>query len=292
MQGYKSNISFVCPRCQASAISIIEVPAPPWGADRASEKTAEDETDVKCGKCGADYLAHVQNTAGYCDVSLHEYPNVEIQAGHSYYDGPDEEPWVDYTIPDYPYGIFMDSYHETGNLLADRGGDGASLINRMIFVQQVGALEAYLGDTLIHEAINNHEVILNLLAKDTELKSKKYSLEQIAANPDLVKSEVRQYLKSIIFHNIPRVRELYRIVCGFDLYALLAENKDALFRSIEYRHDCVHRNGRDKDGNQLDVFTRKFVQEHSDRMRGFVASIQRELIPKPKPLLSNEDFPF
>lgn len=52
------------------------------------------------------------------------------------------------TLPDDPFTIFMDSYHHTGDMLADFGGNGGHhLLNRMIFSHQVTALEAYLGDT-------------------------------------------------------------------------------------------------------------------------------------------------
>jgi hypothetical protein len=55
---------------------------------------------------------------------------------------PDE--WLDYTVPDNPFTIFMSSYHHTGDLLADHGKDsGGHLLNRMVFSHQVTALEAY-----------------------------------------------------------------------------------------------------------------------------------------------------
>jgi hypothetical protein len=58
--------------------------------------------------------------------------------------------WVDYTVPDDPFAIFMDSYYYTLDLLADHGSYlGRDLLNRMIFSHQITALEAYLGDTLM-----------------------------------------------------------------------------------------------------------------------------------------------
>jgi hypothetical protein len=290
MRGYKSDVSFVCPECRTPVSETIDVPEPYWAADRASDMTAEDDTDITCQRCNTEFPAHVHNAGGHCDISLEEYPEVKIQAGHAYYDGPDDdEPWVDYSIPDYPYGIFIDSYHETGDLLADRGGDGRSLVNRMLFVQQVGALEAYLGDTLINEALSNNNAIVRLLENDADLKNKKYSLAQIVGEPDLVKTEVKVYLKSVIYHNIAKVRALYKIVFEFDLYTLLSEHKDALFEAIEYRHHCVHRNGRDKDGNQLDIFTKEYVQQQADKMKAFAVKIQNEIMPK---ATFNGDMPF
>ena len=41
------------------------------------------------------------------------------------------------------------------------------------------------------------------------------------------------------------------------------------------RHDCVHRNGFDKDGNELKVFTKTFVQDTADLIKAFVESIEK-----------------
>jgi hypothetical protein len=41
------------------------------------------------------------------------------------------------------------------------------------------------------------------------------------------------------------------------------------------RHDCVHRNGFDKDGNELKVFTKAFVQNTADLIKAFVESIEK-----------------
>lgn len=42
---------------------------------------------------------------------------------------PDPDEWVDYSVPDDPFTIFMNSYHHTGDLLADHGSDsGGGLV--------------------------------------------------------------------------------------------------------------------------------------------------------------------
>ena len=61
-----------------------------------------------------------------------------------------EDEWLDNAVAADPHAIFVDSFSKTGEILATHGGeDGGHLINRMVFAQQVSALEAYLGDTLI-----------------------------------------------------------------------------------------------------------------------------------------------
>ncbi|SMC34095.1 hypothetical protein SAMN06272759_101636 [Novosphingobium sp. B1] len=67
---------------------------------------------------------------------------------------------------------------------------------------------------------------------------------------------------------------LYDIALGIRILDLTSD-KTALFAAIMLRHDCVHRNGFDKNGNELSVFTRSFVQQTADLIRALVENIER-----------------
>ena len=182
--------------------------------------------------------------------------------------------WADYDLPDNPFTIFMDSYHHTGDLLADYGSDsGAHLVNRMIFSQQITALEAYLGDTLIKAVLADKGATNRPMTNDTELSKERFSLAEIAGDPGLVESRVREYLRSILYHNLAKVDFLYGAALGIRILGL-ARDKALLFTAIMQRHDCVHRNGLDKDGKKLTVFTKQYVQDTADLIRNFVEKIE------------------
>jgi len=187
-----------------------------------------------------------------------------------------EEPeeWLDYSLSDNPFGIFMASYHHTGDLLADHGEDsGTHLINRMVFSQQVTALEAYLGDTLMKEVMSDDAAMKRLIDRDEDLAREKFTLAEIVDDPGLVERKVREHLRSVLYHNLAKVDVLYNIALGFHILPL-ATDKQKLFKSVILRHDCVHRNGFDKDGKELTVFTKPFVQETADLIKAFVQSIE------------------
>jgi hypothetical protein len=87
----------------------------------------------------------------------------------------------------------MDSYHQTGDLLADLGKeDGRHLINRLMFSHQVTALEAYLGDTLLNAVAGDAEAMQRLINDDDELAKEKFTLAEIRKEPDLVARKVRE----------------------------------------------------------------------------------------------------
>ncbi|PWR21206.1 hypothetical protein [Zavarzinia aquatilis] len=190
------------------------------------------------------------------------------------HDEPEPDEWGEYDVPSNPFSIFMDSYRQTSLLLVDHGkDDGRDLVNRLVFSHQVTALEAYLGDTLINTVAGDADAMQRLISGDEELSREKFTLAEIRNDPDLVGRRVREHLRAILYHNLAKVDVLYNIALGIRILNLTS-NKDALFKAVKLRHDCVHRNGFDKDGNELVVFTKMFVSETADVIRSFVESIE------------------
>ena len=206
---------------------------------------------------------------------------LENETGQYNLTGHDAMLWVAQGIPDDPHLVFMNSYEQSMSIIDGHGSeDGGNLINRMVFAHQVGALEAYLGDTLLKRNRDSRGAMMRLIAADKNLKAEKFTLDDIAANPDIVMEKVTAYLRSIHYHNLPRVDFLYRAALAVRVLGEKAE-KDKLLEAINYRHDCVHRNGIDKEGKRLRVFTKAYVQEIAAVVRSLVDRIEREIHSEP-----------
>lgn len=106
-----------------------------------------------------------------------------------------------------------------------------------------------------------------------DLKKEKFTLAEISKDPAFVQGKVRSYLRGILYHNLRKVDVLYRIALGVRLLDLAAD-KDFLFRLVNLRHDCVHRNGNDPDGNEQKIFTPGFVRQAADAVRNFVQNVE------------------
>jgi len=113
-----------------------------------------------------------------------------------------------------------------------------------------------------------------LIDRDSDLKSRKFTLAEIAADPQLIERIVREHLQGIMYHNLRKVDVLYGIALEFGILNLAAD-KDSLLAAVLLRHDCVHRNGSDKDGKELKVFTKTFVQRTADSMRDLVQGTEQ-----------------
>lgn len=259
----------------------IEVPEPHWMADRASDMTAEDDLDLECRECDEMFAAHVLNNGGDCEITLNDHPDVKVDAETAFYDGPAEEDWEEPEPPDNAFSVFLRSHRETWNMLKENAlpTDGSSLMNRMVFAHQISAMEAFLADTVIIHVTTKPDAMKRLLGEDADLKKEKFSLAEIAADPNLVRKAVLEHLRSLMYHNIARVRVLYQTVLNIDLFKLLSKDElETLMRAVVYRHDCVHRNGHTKDGEKLVVFTPEYVEQIAGITRSLVDGIEKKRI--------------
>lgn len=195
----------------------------------------------------------------------------------------DDEQWANVEIPDNPHSVYMNTHYHVADMLVEYGENGtgvlrhsAPLLTRMIFAQQISALEAYLCDTLLNEVTKSTEVRDRLLKDDKELKVAHVSLLEIARKPDIVNELVRKHLQGILYHNLQKVAALYKIALHFEIWPD-SETKELMHQAIRYRHDCVHRNGRNLDGEELTVLNQQYVTDILSTMLKLVSHIEKHL---------------
>ena len=181
------------------------------------------------------------------------------------HDGPEyDDEWLELPPPDNPFAQFQTSYRESTDLLARSGSDaGNRLVNRLVFSQQVTALEAYLGDTLKNEVLRDLTAMQRLLEADEDLKKEKVTLLEVFKDSGFVQKKVRDHLRRMIYHNLAKVDALYKIALGIGILDLATDRK-SMFDAVLLRHDCVHRNGADDEGRPREVFSKVFVQQTAD----------------------------
>jgi hypothetical protein len=283
MQQFQSTIVFSCPCCGSVVRAHVDVPEPDWSqVESASDVASEGQTTVVCSHCKWEFEATVQLDPSNCLVTLDDYPDTNVVADMAFFTPPEEDEWESLDIPSSPYEHFTDAYHHLGHLLTqvnDQGGEihiplaSRSVLNRMVFTQQIGALEAYLGDTLKNGVLGSSAATELMLEGDIDLKKMTIPLAAIARNPMVVHDTVRHHLSSLIYHNLAKVEKLYRIAFGISIWP----DKDVakkLFVAVKERHDCVHRNGKDKDGNSLTQITRDYVNDILDTTLSMVIHIE------------------
>lgn len=146
------------------------------------------------------------------------------------------------------------------------------ILNRLIFIGVVCAIDAYLCDTFISLVYSDKQIFIKYL------NSRKAPLKNEYVAGTIVKeAEIEDRVKTMI------VEKTY--------FQKLSDTSKTLFEStlditfpptdkmqahITFRNDLVHRNGKDRNGHQIDVTIDMILELISDA-RGFADSIADEV---------------
>ena len=113
---------------------------------------------------------------------------------------------------------------------------------RLIYANVIASMEAYLSKTIITLVLNNDDLFWNFVRK-FEWNNEKIDISQIKQVYDEMDKKVQLALASVLYHNLPKVKNIYRDVLNI---CILEDRKvmGYLCKAVEIRHDIVHRNGR------------------------------------------------
>lgn len=254
MQDFTTHVRWACPSCNHLNNREETVPQLNFSAEKSSDMSVDDTAELECLECGVVYTGHV-----WVHPSGVEFEMEEPEAFTAYGDMPMYGPDEDYEPPSNPHSIARESLHQLESMVGTaRAGNDPQFVNRLIFSGAVSSLEAYLGDTLINAVRHESDVRDQLLQNNRKLGSLSVSAAELASDPDVLTLRVVGALKKILFHNLELVNALYQDAFGIWLCPSNSE-RDILFPAMTKRHDCVHRNGCDKDGNKLTDFTDEYL---------------------------------
>lgn len=241
------EVSFMCPHCGHPASAWLKIPG---DEDEHLEEVSclnpedEHEWTVVIRKGNNGYSAELEEDPEV-DVSI------DVDDRCDDWEEPEPEPGA--------YGIFISAMRDwkiNVSELSTVGGAGSR--NRMLFVMLYSILEAYLSDTIIGAAMEDVSVQRKMLKLDS-LKDKQISLETVLDKPDIVKDMVKTMLQGLSFHKLGAINGICESSFGKPILPRDKDDRNLVMKSIDKRHDCVHRNGVDKEGTM-----------HTDISRGYL----------------------
>lgn len=117
---------------------------------------------------------------------------------------------------------------------------------RLLYTNVITALETYLSDKFI-SAVNADEKLLRRFVETTpEFKNRKVSLSDVFSAHETIKDDVKTHLLEVVWHRLDKVEPIFHDTLDLSFPSDMKE----LHKAIFVRHDCVHRNGKSKDGNE------------------------------------------
>ena len=273
MQRFTSSICWSCPECSHTNAQNILVPELNFMAGKSSDMSTGDWIEIICEECSVAYTGHVWVHASGTEFELEDPRRFSFTGDIPMYE-PDEE----YFEPaDDPYSISREALDQLPKLLGSPSpASDEQFTNRLVFIGAIASLEAYLADTLINAVQSDTEVRRKLLENNNKLGSLPVSALELARDPGALTKRIVQELRGVLYHNLRTVTALYRDAFQLNLAPSKA-TRDILFQAIEKRHDCVHRNGRDKEGLKLTKFTDDHVRSVISTISATIDHIESEL---------------
>ncbi|MFQ7265340.1 MAG: hypothetical protein ACLRPS_00360 [Paraprevotella clara] len=274
-------LRFTCPECNAlNETEALSVPTPDFSAETHHDSINYENYEHECPNCGHLFDITINNGiyGGDGDIS-----DVNNEDGVSVEEGFPEEDYEEYK------SLFFDEHvKETIDVLdkIDTLDEvSRKLLYRTLYANVISSMEAYLSDRLIQKVLSSETVKRQFIENFKDFKEHKISMSDIFKQMESLDSFIRKTLREIIYHNLPRVKNIYKTTFGIDF-----GDVSELMKSIAIRHDIVHRNGKDKNGVLCEI-SKDDVLTLAEQVSFFIGNIEsgfsaltEEEIPMPAEL--------
>lgn len=154
----------------------------------------------------------------------------------------------------------------------------------ILYVSVITAIETYLSDAFINTVVGNYNFTKQLTQTNPEFRLRKFNLSEIFSVYENIDDEIKKYLLSLMWHNLKKIQPLYKSTLGIEFPN--DEVMSFLFKAIAKRHDIVHRNGKNTDGEIIETSEQELF-ELVDKASKFANHINEQIR-----LLNNENTDF
>lgn len=261
------EVDFLCPICGHPASAKLNISGDEEEhAEEVSCLNDEDEHAWTVIIRKEDY-GYSAKLADNSDV----YVSIGFDDRHEDWDEPEPEPGA--------YGIFLDAMREWRYNVTEIGEpDGHSSRNRMLFGTLYSIAEAYFSDTIIGSALADETIQRKLLKlEELGLKDKQLNLDTILDKPMIVRDMIRAALQRISFHKLTMVNQISATAFGKPILPRDADDRAIAVSSVQKRHDCVHRNGSDTEGNKHKDITPNYLRKMGQIFEEMAKSLENAM---------------
>lgn len=145
------------------------------------------------------------------------------------------------------------------------------ILNRQIFISIIGCVETFLSETFLRLTFEKKDYYQAFVLTHPEFKSRKFELREIFTQQKQLDSIVKKTILDTIFHNLPTIKNMYQ-----DTFSVNFPSITEIYKYVLVRHDLVHRNGKTKDGADVNI-TDEYIDMVISETKDFVEKICVEL---------------
>lgn len=172
------------------------------------------------------------------------------------------------------YNSFIENIENIERLMSISISQANLLItlNKMLYLNVIIAMETYLSDAFINTVVNNKDLIKRLLEKSSDFQKKKFNVFELITWLNDMNKSAEEYLLNITYHNIWRVKDMYKNVLSVEF----SENIEYIQNAVMIRHDIVHRNGKTKEGIEIKI-KREDIIQIIEKVKEFIKIIDDQI---------------
>ncbi len=267
------ELEFECDSCHNLITTDgYGVPSPNYMADKASDSYNTSEDYVVCENCNKEF--NIEIHSGYGDGYVEIY-DIDDNTKIAINEIPEEyDEYIDEQIETYLFSSnFLNIFNteiqklkdlnklNTGDLETDK------TLKRLIYSGAITCLEDYLSTTLINSILNDDELFKRFVRTFKNIKDRKFSLSEIFEKQEQLKDIVKKELVDIIYHDLAKVKGMYE-----DTFEIEFPKIEDISKIVINRHNMVHRNGKDKEGNEISIDTTS-LNEVIEKVEIFIKNV-------------------
>ena len=136
----------------------------------------------------------------------------------------------------------------------------------------ITALESYLSDKFIKRVMRDAATLRRFVESTPDFCNEKIPVSEVLKVAETINLKVRSYLSNIVWHNLGRIKQMYKATLDADFGHI-----GPLMEAITKRHNIVHRNGLDKDGNVIGISVED-IRDIISQAESLIDAIEKQLI--------------
>lgn len=216
----------------------LAVPSPDWSSETHHNSIETDFCEIACDKCGKEIELTLSSGIYGGDV---QSDDAEILNVYEYF--PDSE--VDDANAQQSYEETQNDIEKCLNAIGSLDSDVTNFVYKLLYSNAITSMEAYLSETLRREVMRNEDTIRRFTETYKPFSEESLVLKDIFSKKEQMPAIISSVLKDLMYHNLGKIKPIFKDALGIDLGSIAS-----LCKAVNIRHDLVHRNGKNFDGNE------------------------------------------
>ncbi len=143
-----------------------------------------------------------------------------------------------------------------------------SCLNRLLYANLIFALETYLADSFIGIVKTRRWAMQRFVRSTPLFQGKTFPMSDAFTAAAAAEEAAVSYLLSFMWHDLVRVKQMFHASFDVDVGDLRK-----LLAAVEIRHHIVHRNGKSRDGTEVEISAQD-VKDLAEVATSFVLAIE------------------